>query len=64
MNKKIIYPLAIICCLSVFSFAGNNKKNCLANGCAPAEAGSPVKNSPARDKEIDVLSPLHFFLSI
>lgn len=62
MNKKILYPLAIICCLSLLSFAGSNKKNCITTRCSQVEKACPAKASQAAEREIDVLSPLHFFV--
>ena len=33
MKKKIIYAFTLICGLSVFSFAGSNKKCCIKSNC-------------------------------
>jgi hypothetical protein len=61
MKKKIIYMLAVFCCLSFYSSAKQVDKNCTKK-CCVCKCGA--KKTPAKAKKIAATSirPFNFYL--
>jgi len=62
MKKKIIYMLALICCLNFYSSAKQAGTNCPKKCCVDKAVG--LKKQPAKIKKITTanIRPLHFYL--
>jgi hypothetical protein len=62
MKKKIIYMLALMCCLNFYSSAKQLGTNCTKKCCAKKTAD--FKKQPIKIKKITTanMRPLHFYL--
>jgi len=62
MKKKIIYMLALFCCLNFYSSAKQLGTNCTKKCCADKAVG--LKKQPTKIKKITAanIRPFHFYL--